>query len=191
MSSRPLTQGEIDLAKTVFGNAIDYTQVKVCDGTQGFFQRVGMAMTVSNNLYMNDMYRDDYGQPDADYRHIFIHEMAHVWQYQNKVLNPVVSAVQLNLRHKFNYDKAYFFELDEKKDLTDYGMEQQAAMIEEYFLIKKEGLSSYVDRCQNDCDDAERLRLYEKVLEKFLQDPSYAKKAKFPKAFKNKKPPNP
>jgi hypothetical protein len=149
-------------------------------------------MTVSNHVYMDNRYREDYTQdPDPKLHALLIHELVHVWQFQNKIYNPLVEALSLNLKHKFNYNEAYEFHLEEKKDLMGYGLEQQAEIIEEYFLTKHKGLSSYIDRCANKCGDDERLKLYEKVLENFLKDPAYAKRKHFPLMFKKKNKPNP
>lgn len=179
MSSRPLTNGEVSLARTVFGCSIDYTSVKVSDGKYVFFQPSGTAMAPDGNLYMHGCYYTDYAVEDAPTRGFFIHEMTHVWQFQNKVLNPVTAAVELNIKHKFNYLASYDFVLDEKLDLVHYGMEQQASIVQAYFMIAQ-GTNSYVGNCKNECTADERLELYEKVLGNFLTDPTYAKQDKFP-----------
>lgn len=184
MISRPLTAGEIRLAQTVFGNSIDYTTVKVSDSPYVFFQPANAAMAPNGNLYMHNCYRADYAQTDSYTRSLFIHEMTHVWQFQNGVLNPVAEAVKLYMKHKFNYAAAYDFTLDAKKDLTDYEMEQQASIVEKYFLEKREGVraSPYHQADQ-------RVKLYEKVLKNFLTNPSYAKRSKLQAFLFRQKPP--
>jgi len=192
MTHRKLTENEIKLAKTIFGDSIDYDAVAISAKKTIFFQPRDYAMTVSNNIYMDNRYREDYTlDPDPKFHALLIHELTHVWQYQNKIFNPMVAALGLNLKHKFNYREAYEFHLDEKKDLMEYGLEQQAEIIEEYFLTKHKGLSSYLDRCTNKCNDAERLALYESVLKNFLKNPSYAKRKHFPLLFKGKPPKQP
>ena len=188
MINRPLTDGEITLARTVFRDAIDYAAVTVSDSQYIFFQPEGVAMTPDGNLFMYGCYHADYSQADSGSRGLFIHEMTHVWQFQNKVLRPVAECVNLAMKHEFNYVAAYNFLLDENKDLTRYGMEQQASIVAEYFLVKHEGLASYARDCANKCSDDEKIRLYEKVLEKFLKDPSYAKQSDFPKFFTKRTP---
>ena len=188
MIKRSLTQDEIELAKTVFGNAIDYSTVTVTDGKFAFFQPKGTAMAPDGNLYMYGCYKDDYSKEDPLSRSHFIHEMTHVWQFQNKILNPVVAAAELSLKHKFNYFAAYSFHLDATKDLIDYGMEQQASIVQEYFLIVYEKFPGRTLLCENKCEDDEALKLYGKILGKFLKDPTYAKRDSFPKPFKSKSP---
>ncbi len=181
MVSRPLTKGEIALARTIFADSIDYATVTVSD--QKFmgipFLPEGTAMAPNGSLFMPGCYKTDYSTEDTLWQGTFLHEMTHVWQYQNKVLNPIATAAKLAVKHKFDYAAAYNYVLDDKKDLLDYNMEQQATIVQDYFVLKDRGTSVW-DRCYNPCDDVEKLRLYEKVLEKFLADPAYAKRTAFP-----------
>lgn len=188
MTPRRLTDGEIELARSIFGDSIDYARVTVTDDKYVFFQPKGVAMTPNGSLYMNGCYYADYAAESSYTRGFFIHEMTHVWQFQNKVLNPVAAAAELNLKHKFNYEAAYDFHLDEKKDLTQYNMEQQASIVEEYFLVRHAGMASHACHCKNSCSDNERLQLYEKVLAQFLKNPAYARQSEFPKPFIGKHP---
>lgn len=188
MITRPLTDEEIKLAKTIFGNSIDYTVIKVLDQPTSSLQPANVSMVVGNNIYMHNNYRDDFAKSSPFGRCLFIHEMTHIWQGQNKIFNQVLEVMALQLRHKFNYADTYYFTLDGSKDLTDYGLEQQAAIVEEYYLIKHAGMPSYTRHCTNKCSNEAKLALYEKVLEKFLANPAYAKQDKLPSPFKNKPP---
>jgi hypothetical protein len=177
MTSRRLTADEIKLAQSVFGDSLNYSSIRVNNWHFPIFQKKDVAMAPTGNLYMYNYYCDDFAKARDPYRRaLFIHEMSHVWQYQNKILHPTLANAKLQLKHKFNYAAAYYYMLDAKKDLMKYGVEQQASIIEEYFLLKQ-GLNGR--HCQNDCSPAERLKLYEKVLEKFHQNPSYAKRKWF------------
>src|SRR4051812_4376502 len=111
MTKRPLTDGETILARDVFGDSIDYAAVTVTDNKYIFFQPEGCAMTPNGNLYMYGCYSDDYAGGNSFDRGFFIHEMTHVWQFQNKVLNPVAEVMGLQMKHKFNYAAAYAFHL--------------------------------------------------------------------------------
>jgi hypothetical protein len=176
LTARPLTQGEITLAKTVFGDSIDYAAVKVHDRKYSFLQPAGVAMAPNGHIYMNDIYRDDYAA-DAHRVGTFIHEMTHVWQFQNKVLNPLHSGAALMLKHKFNYGSCYAYKLDGGKDLLDYNMEQQASIVEDYFQLRHQGRYNWQGSCANDAAATpDRMALYEKVLEKFLKNPAYPRK---------------
>jgi len=163
--SRHLTTGETELARQVFGNSIDYATVKIHDKAYvPVIQPKNSGMTPNGEIYTRDCYSADYSRGDINQRGFFIHEMAHVWQYQNKILHPIAAWAALTLKNKFNYATAYDFQLDKNKDLINYGMEQQASIIEEYFLLKHQKAD---------------VKLHERVLKKLLHNPAYARKKSF------------
>ncbi|MDO7507946.1 hypothetical protein Q5X75_11035 [Acinetobacter baumannii] len=87
--SRPLTNGEIKLAISVFKNSINYTTVKIFFGS--FFplksQNEDTFVTPNGSIYiMPKHYRDDYSLEDISYKKIFLHELGHVWQHQRKLI---------------------------------------------------------------------------------------------------------
>lgn len=170
--SRHLTEGETELARQVFGNALDYKSVKIHDKPYFFAQPKNSGMTPRGEIYMRDCYSADYSKDDTHLRAFFIHEMTHVWQFQNKILHPVMAAIGSALKHKFDYAAAYAFQLDKNRDLISYGMEQQAAIVQEYFLLKHENADT---------------RLHEAVLKNFLKEPAYAKQKRFYHPFQSKK----
>lgn len=191
MTKRALTAGEIALAKEIFGESIDYSTVTVTPEKFIGFHPDDTAMAPDGNLYMPGCYKDDYAAESTWWQATFIHEMTHVWQYQNKILSPVAEAVKLNIKFKFDYAAAYGYTLDAKKDLVEYNMEQQASIVQDYFSLKKDGYYSFFfGRCENTGTDAEKEKLYEKVLENFLKDPAYAKRDSIP-LFPGRKPPPP
>ncbi|KAE9855859.1 hypothetical protein GP671_27070, partial [Escherichia coli] len=83
--ARPLTIGEIALARSVFGDAIKYSEVKVHNKSYLPFnmQSNNVAMTPNGELYFREPhYRDDFSTEVPRYKHWFIHEMVHVLQHQ-------------------------------------------------------------------------------------------------------------
>jgi len=135
VAPRNLTAGEIALAKLIFKNSIDYTKVKVHNGKYIFFQPGNSGMTPNGEIYANGVYSNDYSRQSTLMKGFLLHEMVHVWQYQLNILNPVTSAIAENISHGFDYNRAYVYTLMEGKDLLDYGMEQQAAIVEDYYLV--------------------------------------------------------
>lgn len=180
MVTRPLTVGEIGLAKTVFGDSIDYTKVTVSDQPFIRFQAEGVAMAPNGKLYMHGCYKDDYARQNIYGQSLFIHEMAHVWQCQNRILNPIASAAKLSLKFRFDYAAAYFYDLKAGKDLLSYNMEQQASIVEDYFVLSRGG-DDHRGHCRNQESGQARAELYKNVLKKFLENPAYAAKRQRPK----------
>jgi hypothetical protein len=132
--SRKLTPGEIDLAKSVFGNSIDYSKVRIHNDKSNVFQGKNVTVTPNGELYCANNYCDDFSKES---RHHFIHEMTHVWQYQNNVLSPRAAAVTEWVKSGFCYHDCYSYHADPKKDLVDYNLEQQADMVADLFALKE------------------------------------------------------
>ena len=81
--ARPLTPGEIALARTMFGNAINYDRVRIVRRKWWFFQPKGVVMAPTGNIHFHpdsDLYRDDFATSPVSLQGLFVHEMTHVWQ---------------------------------------------------------------------------------------------------------------
>ena len=73
---RPLTAGELAMARSVFKGALDYTRVRVVRGSFLPFdlQDQNTAMTPRGSLYfMPAQYRIDFSREDAGGKLFFIH----------------------------------------------------------------------------------------------------------------------
>ncbi len=177
MGYRKLTLNEINFASKVFGGSILYINVKIFHEKYVFFQPNNSGMTPNGNIYIDGKIIKDYGKSivDPGSKAFFIHEMVHVWQKHNGVLNPKISAIANSIRHGFNYNKAYEYTLDAEKDLLDYRMEQQAQIIEDYIRVLYLDIERSKKYLQNKESEAEIDKLYQSVLSKFLSKPSYPK----------------
>ena len=173
MAKRCLTKDEIALARSVFGDMIDYDAVRITPDKFFPFHRKGVGMAPDGHIYMHGCYHDDYAAQDALIRSHFIHEMAHVWQFQQGIFKPVAEAIRLSLQNGFNYNAAYAYRLDGKKDLLDFNMEQQACIIQHYFLLKIEKTH---ENANENAD--EKIALLEKTLANFFKHRDGAKNQK-------------
>ena len=194
MAKRPLTAGEIALAKTVFGGSIDYAAVRLHDrrvlppGIQHKHQAVAKGNDIS---FPRTAYSDDFStETNASKQSVFIHELVHVWQHQNNVVSTFREAVKETLKHKFNYGKCYLYKLDAHLDLVQYGFEQQAAMIQDYFLLSRHNETKSFKNRRIDAAQPGLQQKYEAVLKKFLRDPLYAKGARDTRRNRNPKGPH-
>ncbi len=130
--ARPLTPGEIALAQTVFGSAIDYDRVRIVRRKWWFFQPKGVVMAPTGNIHFHpgsDLYRDDFATADISLQGLFVHEMTHVMQshQQGRFYLPL-------MRHPFC---RYAFELKAGKRFWSYGLEQQAEIMRHIFLLRQ------------------------------------------------------
>lgn len=156
--SRSLTQGEIDLAKQVFKDSIDYAKVKVHKGEYLLWvQDNHTAMTPNGEMYFpEEIYKEDFSQVDQRF---FIHEMTHIWQYQ---LGYDVEKNGLLLAAKGGYinNAAYRYSsiISKQSDLSEFNMEQQADIVADYFIA-------------NIHNKSVAKKDFERVLEKFIKNP--------------------
>lgn len=131
-SVRKLTIGEVALARSVFGNRIDYEKVKIHHGSYLPFglQGENVAMTPNGELYFRHWHRPDFSKTSADLQHLFIHEMTHVWQ-REKGMNVLG-------RGMFSWLASYHYQLDGRL-LSEYPMEQQAQIVADHFTLESQG----------------------------------------------------
>jgi hypothetical protein len=128
---RSLTPGEVALAKSVFGTAIDYAAVRIFRRSWWPFQPRRITMAPRGNIHFHPRgtaYSDDFAVESLARQGLFIHELTHVWQVQTRghwhlVLN----------RHPFcRYDYA----LKPGQPLEAYGIEQQAMIVQHAFWLR-------------------------------------------------------
>lgn len=157
----------------MYGSSIKYSEVKIHEGKYFFSQPDDSGMTPRGEIYAaGTAYHDDYSKEDASTQGFFIHEMGHVWQHQNDVLSVIWAALAEQIWHGFDYSKAYPYLLDADKTLTDYDVEQQASILEDYFRVVRRGIEFRQNRIQNDGTTEEKIELLKLVLADFLIDPA-------------------
>lgn len=129
--ARPLTSGEITLARSVFGDAIDYSRVQLVKRKWWPFQPRSTAMAPTGNIHFHphgDLWSDDFAAEPLHRQGLFIHEMTHVWQTQTR------GRFYLPLmRHPFC---RYAYAVDEGRPFGRYGLEQQAEIVRHIFLAQ-------------------------------------------------------
>ncbi len=130
--TRPLTKEEIQTARTVFGDSINYDRVRV-DET------ANIACKKHHLLYVSFYTVNSWGQFRPD---IFIHEMMHVWQFQS-IGGVYIPWALLAQRTDLGYNYGGLQVLADVKasggGFENFNLEQQADIISDYFCIR-EGL---------------------------------------------------
>ena len=130
MNVRALTSGEVALARTVFGDAIDYDRARIANRKWWWFQPRHYAMAPAGCIHFHpegDLYRDDFAASDIGMQGFFLHELTHVWQHQ-RGLNLLLR------RHPFC---RYSYSFVPGRPLVRYGIEQQAEIVRHAFLIRE------------------------------------------------------
>jgi len=129
-SSRSLTNREIELGKSVYGNALPYSQLKIDNKAilgpkQGHFAYVSY-FTINSYGDLSD--------------HLFIHELMHIWQYQKFGSLYIIHALfAQHSEEGYNYGGVEKLKQVKKNRGTifQFNFEQQADIVEDYFLISR------------------------------------------------------
>ena len=139
---RKLTAGEIALARTAFGDKIEYGKVRLSDGPGAnpmahmAFAKGNPAITIGNTVYFKRDFCRDFSVRGENGT-TFMHEMAHVWQYRTLGMAAFYVRYGADLaRAGFNPDKMYDY-----GNVTDFDnamLEAQAQMVGHYYKAKAE-----------------------------------------------------
>ena len=129
-NTRPLTQGEQEIARSVFGNAIPLGKVRVDESARIACQRW-------NVIYVSFFTINAWGKFHPE---ILIHELVHVWQYlqSGSIYIPRALYAQRTVEG-YNYGGVRALKdcLQRGGSLHDFNLEQQADIISDYFCIRE------------------------------------------------------
>jgi hypothetical protein len=132
MEGRPLTSGEIEMARSIFGDAIDYAKVRLIRGKWWPLQPRNAAMAPTGHIWFHPAaggWSDDFSKEPLGAQGFFMHELTHVWQAQKR------GRFYLPLmRHPFC---RYAYQLTPGKPFARYGIEQQAEIVRHRFLADR------------------------------------------------------
>jgi len=125
--SRYLTTGEIALAHSVFGNSIKLDKVQL---KTAWWVLKHYAVSPNGNIYFNSAdWIMDFSEAPLSKQSWLIHELTHVWQLQQGL--KVVRGALIN--------RKYDYVLETGKSFFKYGIEQQARMVQDYFVRRQRG----------------------------------------------------
>ena len=135
---RQLTLGEIALARTIYGYGIKYNQVWVHRESYLPFnlQPVDVAMSPNGEMWFREgTYSHDFAlEKDIEKIQRFMHEMMHIWQAQKGMFVRTRGLFSRFADYNYSFDKA---------NLLHYGLEQQASIISDYWLLLNYGFERY------------------------------------------------
>lgn len=125
--SRLLTTGEIALARSVFGDSINLDEVQL---KTAWWVLKHYAVSPNGNIYFNPAdWTVDFSDASLSKKSWLIHELTHVWQLQQGL--KVVRGALI--------DRRYDYVLKTGKSFFNYGIEQQARMVQDYFIRRQRG----------------------------------------------------
>ena len=118
------------MARTVFGSAINYLEVKIHSEPHNPAQPDDSLIAPNGEIYAGSpaVYSADYSAMSLDWRAVFIHEMTHVWQWQTEF-----STFEMIISRLFDWRYDYLPFIPGQA-FEDYGNEQQADIVRDYYL---------------------------------------------------------
>jgi hypothetical protein len=117
---RDLTAAEIRELRQVYGDSIDYSKVRIKEGSSGLFSLTGRAFTHGDTIYVPN----DNLPLTTD---LLVHEMGHVWQHQNGGTDYMSEALAAQ-----HFGDGYDFEkgINDGKLWRELNPEQQAELLQ-------------------------------------------------------------
>ncbi|MEM9084555.1 MAG: vgr related protein [Pseudomonadota bacterium] len=119
------------MARTVFGNALDYDPVRLRRRKWFPFQPRKVTMAPRGHIHFHPRgraYCDDFARENLLRQSFLIHELTHVWQMQTRG-----DWYLILRRHPFC---RYTYTLKPGQPLSAYGIEQQAMIVQHTFLLR-------------------------------------------------------
>lgn len=128
-NTRPLSSSELNLVTSVFGDAISYELVRLDESSF-------LGPKQQNIIYVSFHTINSWGRMSNS---ILIHEMVHVWQYEQlgaKYMPMALAAQRSAMGYNYGGVEALEKYLDE--GLKAFNLEQQADIIADYYRIKND-----------------------------------------------------
>lgn len=125
--TRHLTNDERNMAHVVFGESLEMGTIQL---KTAWWVLKGYAVSPNGNIYFHpDDWVTDFSQETLNKQAWLIHELTHVWQIQQGIA----------VFRRALFDRRYDYLFEEGKSFFEYGVEQQARMVEDYYIALMQG----------------------------------------------------
>ena len=140
--TRSLTQGEVNLIPRKLKTAIDPAKVRLVNRAHNPFAS-GKYMARGNTIYWPGKMPEDFTGASLETQAILMHELCHVWQYKAKRLSAFKYLTSPS-------HQKYTYVFDAKKTFNDYKTEQQADIVQDWYLTMKKRPASNSRGCMSE-----------------------------------------
>ena len=142
-NTRPLTTEERAVLQPIFEESLNYDVIRVKFG--GPLTWTNRGVVIGNTISLHPVFKDPESS-DIQYPTL-VHEAVHVWQYQNFGLGYIPGS----LWQQWTWENAYdISEAHASIKFREYGIEQQAELIEAHYLYPDNELfHPYVEEVRN------------------------------------------
>jgi hypothetical protein len=128
---RPLRPDEVALARPIFGRSIDYSRVRLIPGPILEYRTVANTIRIPSNFTIGDPYMAQ----------TLIHELTHVWQYQQGGTAYISISLGTQLAgfiRTGSRNVAYDYTISAGASFFDFTPEQQGLIVENYFSMLRD-----------------------------------------------------
>jgi hypothetical protein len=132
--SRRLTAGETALARSMFGDAIDYGRVRIWTRPWG---RPAVTLWSQVTFPASRPPPADFALAAPSDQAWLIHELTHVWQFQTKPWRTVLSWVRTLVSGGYGHGQPGYRYAFPFAPWPGLNLEQQASMVEHAYLIRE------------------------------------------------------
>ena len=139
VSNRPLDNQEKALAESMFGNQLNYEMIRIHEG--GPLTWIYPGVTLGHLISFP---RKAYDPEEKKNQALLLHELTHVWQYENGGWGYALKSL---LEEIFQKD-AYVIHYDSNKTFAEYDYEEQAEIVASFFLYGTEDYEKYIREIQ-------------------------------------------
>ena len=130
-TGRPLLPAEIALVRPIFGNAIDYSKVRLIPTSIAQFTTIGNNIRITNDFTISNPY----------YAETLIHELTHVWQYQHGGTSYISVSLAAQIAASLKTPSrnfAYEYQITPDKSFFSFLPEQQGLIVQNYFAMLRD-----------------------------------------------------
>lgn len=131
-NTRPLTEAERALAFTIFGSELVYRRIRIDE-------KAYLGPKKYRFCYVSFFTINSWGKMRDD---IFIHELVHIWQYQQYGASYIPRALMAQRTPEgYNYGGVNRLRatLNKQGNLLDFNFEQQADIVADYYRLNRNG----------------------------------------------------
>ncbi len=142
---RKLNNNELQILKSIYFNKIDYDKVKLTNQhlLSRLLKKYSGIVFDNTIVFTKRSYKVDFSINTGSMA-LLVHEICHVWQYQNLQYKWYKAGIE---HLKFG-KSTYSYNIADHKKLTDFRFEQQGEIMADYFRLKKRNspkLTAYED----------------------------------------------
>lgn len=127
LNRRFLTPDEKKLAQSIFGESLALDAIEII---AHHLILKNYAMSPNGHIYFHpDNWQEDFTKTNLATQSWLVHELTHVWQIQQGIA----------VVRKALFDRNYHYVLAHGRQFLSYGIEQQAQMVQDYFIKRETG----------------------------------------------------